>query len=271
MNNTFSVMSKEELFAQKEFINSFITKVFNYYDGKINVFNTPARLIIEWIDLPDRSTGGITMNPNTVIMYPIITYRYCNTPYWFYYNLIVTIIHELYHVDQIICYPKMKNPIYNMQIESPVELNTYMYMAEHQREILEQFHFTDIVGYNTYYDTIKDQFDLGYQYHRRNYRSHLICILQDILYVDHHEFIDTTIRVFDDPDSVIDIVIGNDIIRLKDKLLCCPLKQLNDFLYERYFKYNFRGSDANIKRYKDNTTIITLKVDCVYKMYSLRR
>ena len=271
MNTAFDVMTKEELLAESANINKFITRVFNYYNGKINVFNNQARLDIEWMDLLDRSTGAISMNPDIVVVYPSITHRFCHTRYWFYYNTIVSIIHELFHIDQIICYPNMLKPMYNMSIEAPVELNTYMYMAGHQRELLQQFNFTDVVAFDTYYDTIKDQFDLGYQYHRRNYKTHMICILQDMLYVDKHPFIDKFIEIFDNPESVIDISIGDDIIRLKDKLLCCPLKQLNDFLYDRYFKYNFRGSDADITRHTNDLTVISFKVGCVNKLYTLRR
>ena len=58
-----------------EEINTIITNAFNYYNGRINVFNI-AKLEINFMDLPSSSNGGESLSPNIVRIYPNIIRRY---------------------------------------------------------------------------------------------------------------------------------------------------------------------------------------------------
>ena len=88
----------------------FIFKVFNYYNGRINAFNTPAVLSINWVNYG--TIAGSTRLPNIVEIKPMVVLSYIlnknqNLNY-FYYYLLETIIHALFHVDQIIDYRRVR-------------------------------------------------------------------------------------------------------------------------------------------------------------------
>ena len=76
-----------------QYVNEFIYKVFNYYNGRINIFN-PAVLHIEWVRKMNSENGATTRNPNVITIFPRVIQRYFPDPYWFYYNIILCIIRK---------------------------------------------------------------------------------------------------------------------------------------------------------------------------------
>ena len=66
--------------------NNKITKIFNYFNGRVNRFNSNARLEIEWGELYLQTAGAISRNPNIVIIYPKVIARYVDDIYWFWYK-----------------------------------------------------------------------------------------------------------------------------------------------------------------------------------------
>ena len=171
--------------SERPRIEEFTIKVFNLYNGRINVFNKPAKLNIEWALRYNSNNGGSARNPSNITIYPEVIRRAVADEYHFWYNLIVCVIHELFHVDQVICYPKlMYDEAYKNIIESAVEMETYLFIANHQYEIAQSIGFDDRIRYDQYYDAIKDKFETGRLYQRRDYHSHMISVLQDMLFTE---------------------------------------------------------------------------------------
>lgn len=160
-----------------EEINSFIIKVFNYYNGKINPINK-AVLDINWADLANCNDGGYSRPPNIIVINPLVISRYNEDIIDLKISIISTIIHELYHTDQVINYTLYAvDANYNKCIEFACEMETIIYIAGHQIEI------NNVFGLDIYFD--KQQYDKmisywhvpGVRYQRRYYHEHIfMCI-----------------------------------------------------------------------------------------------
>lgn len=216
-------------------INTFIYKVFNYYNGKINTF-CKANLFIEWVS--KSLIVGTTRNPNVITIYPMSAIKYANNEYELYYILLESVIHELYHIDQIIDFPRMMLDKYYMaQIECAVESETNIYLANHRQEIYEQF------GINVYMNSKLisniDKFSLS-RYHRKRLSDHIIGILREI-----NSSLNFKIDINTLSKKIIDLLNNNGIIYiiLNNKSIinfnnyCCNIDINNKILYDEYFKY----------------------------------
>ena len=163
-----------------EEINDFIIKVFNYYNGKINIFNNKAILNINWVNLYDHSTQGYSSMPNIVVINPMVIYRrYGYDLYDTKGAILETIIHELYHIDQAINYNLYRSDLnYNQYIEDACQLQVVTYIAGHTEEIYKTF---DILFDRDYYkENINYLFHPGAYYQRRQFKDHLLMYLDII-------------------------------------------------------------------------------------------
>lgn len=178
-------------------INDFIIKVFNYYNGKINPINK-ATLDINWANLMGYNIGGYSRLPNIVIINPMVIIRfYNNDEFIIKVSIIETIIHELYHSDQLINYVLYASDVnYNKFIEHACEVQTALYIMGHTQEIY------NIFGINLNSNNIKDYnkymayWDLpGVRYQRRYYYDHIFMCIDDMCNIDKnvalkvHQFI----------------------------------------------------------------------------------
>ena len=247
----------------RDFIDRFIHSVFDFYNGKINIFN-PAVLHIEYANLWNSPNGGTSRNPNIITIFPHVIERHVGSnQYNILYNIIVTIIHELYHTDQSISYLRMTYDIgYRNYIENVVEMSTYLYIANHQREIYENFGLIDRTNYKDYYPLIAPMFENGQLYQRRDYYTHMIYLLQEILYAEHHEMIDIFSKAFLDENSVIDIKINNLQFTLKDGLYCMPIIQLNEIMENEYFRYNLRKATTEYRSIGKDKHLFIINPNC---------
>jgi len=257
-------------------INEFINLVFNFYNGKINTFNR-AVLNIDWSGQMDNDNAGTTSNPNLVYIFPAVILRHFPDMYWAKYNLLTCIIHELHHVDQFINYTRMRTDYkYKEEIEAVVEMETYLYIANHQHEIENRFGIRDLVPRDQYYSLLSQQgFETGKLFHRRTYLSHMISIIYDLVITSPetlNRLINEFSLVFNHPDSTILVKINNSIeFVLKNKLECMPISQLNDILTQYYFRFNLRGSVVRFIRLDGTTFEFIIQTDCVNTLYRLVR
>ena len=104
-------------------LTDFIVKAFNYYNGKINQVNYPARLEIQWANLHGSYQAAYTSLPNKLCINAQLIFNYYeNNIAQIYYEILESIIHELHHMDQIIDYSRVKYDIdYVNYIECAVE------------------------------------------------------------------------------------------------------------------------------------------------------
>lgn len=196
-------------------INDFIIKVFNYYNGKINIINK-AVLDINWANLYTCDAGGYSRLPNIVVINPNVIFRYYgSSEVNVKIAIIEAIIHELYHTDQLINYRLYVSDInYNKFIEYACEVQTAIYIAGHIQEICNMFGI-NIRMSNMAYNNCMTYWDLpGVKYQRRYYHDHIFMCIDNICNFDKeivsiiHEFIKYNIETKSD----IIININNDKI-----------------------------------------------------------
>ena len=246
-------------------VNEFIEKIFNFYNGKINRFNT-ARLHIEWANLYNSTIGGQTMNPDIVYIFPTVLMRQFTDPYFFWFNTLVSTIHELFHIDQDINFLQMSNPEYCRLIESAVEIETYLYIANHQIEIAQNIGFQDRTPPDIYYPSIASTFETGRLYKRRNYFSHCLNMIRQMMFITDNDITREFTSKFHDPQSIINIKINNCFFTLKDKMQCMPIQQLNDIMYNEFFKYTLQSSSIDLYNMDDNITLLEINPQCTNLM-----
>ena len=229
-------MTGDIIIAQQQ-MNEFITNAFNYFNGRINIFNK-ARLIINWCNMESSCTGGLTTNPNTVIIYPNVILRFSNNKYDFLVKLISVIIHELYHVDQFIIYDLMiYDKSYHDAIENSVEINSISYLYNHINEINKALNL-DIVLCNEEVNEYMCQYYINQSvyYHRKKYAEHLISVFMDMVSLSEYESIkDGVLALMNNPESLIKISINGNELIVKDKAYLQDINILNDYLYYNYY------------------------------------
>ena len=162
-------------------INDFIIKVFNYYNGRINVINK-AILDINWCNLNMCNAGGFSRLPNIVIINPMVILRFHEyNEYISKVQIIETIIHELYHTDQLINYNLYISDInFNRFIEHSCELETSIYIAGHRQEIYNIFGIDVNIDKNQYNKIINYWYYPGIEYRRRYFYDHVFMCIDNL-------------------------------------------------------------------------------------------
>lgn len=259
-------MAEEVIYKQKQ-MNEFITNTFNYFNGRINIFQK-ARLIINWCNMEYSCTGGLTTNPNTVIIYPNVILRYSSNEYDFCANLILVIIHELYHIDQFIIFDLMKcDKSYHDMIENSVEINSASYLYNHINEINKVLNL-DIILYNKEVDEYIYNFvGPNIYYHRKKYAEHLISVFMDMVLLSEYEFIKDEVFTFmNDPESLIKISINGNELIIKDRAFIQDLNILNDYLYYNYYNKGYM-INKSFETVQCGDNGVCFKIECETKYY----
>ena len=250
--------------------SEFISKAFHRYNGIINVFN-PAILQINNCGTHSQ-IGGKCAHPNIVSIFPRVIWTIAQNFDEFKYIALVTIIHELHHCDQIIDYHKLRNnDEYKNVIESVTEMETYLYVANHAHEIASEFDIGCMTPYNKYYDVVCMMgYETGMPYQRRDYVSHLMCLITDMLSGRSEDIVSVLKeRVLYDAESSLIIKIDNTEFYVKRGLLAMPLGQLNGLFYEGFFKYDLRGAVGQLKSNDGITWTLKIVTNCDKLLYNL--
>jgi len=227
----------------KELIN-FTKKVFEYYNNKINTINTNISLNI-----------SNNKNINSIAEYRIDTIHiYLNNIINRYKGInntkkmiIYTIIHELYHVDQIVDYNKYKDKQYRKYIEDSVE------------DISKKFIKDNI---ECIYNTFNIKFNINskfLQYNYINYKSYndkieYINYLLNYLYHENKDY------------ATILKTAYNISIKLIDKNKEYYIKKDNKFIIENLYQDNYTKYEYyKIEKKELNTIIIFSNNENIYK------
>lgn len=198
-------------------INTFISKVFNRFNGKINTF-IPAKLIINWTDdqyLGYEVSGAVTIFPLSFVN----SKKKINDEFTLYANLLFTVLHELYHIELITdTYLYSKSNIYKEYIENIVDNCAYKYIKDHEKEMYKlipkkltkqyQFNFNEV---NKFY--VK-------KYQRMDYKYYIIQFLRNFQFDEKGILTASTIidnnygkiklhLIYDDPNHNEDIILYN--------------------------------------------------------------
>lgn len=240
-------------------INDFIIKVFNYYNGKINVINK-ATLDINWANLMMCNAGGYSRLPNIVIVNPMVIYRFYNyNEFIIKANIIETIIHELYHTDQLINYTLYISDVnYTRFIENACEIQTALYMIGHIQEIYNAFGIDlgqyDKIGYNKF----MARYSLpGIRYQRRYYYDHIFMCIDDICNLDQQVASRIYNFIKDNVNTKNDIIININGERI-DVCFNGNLMPIDEFntIISKYVCTGVHGVKHEIKYYKDSSDMI---------------
>ena len=224
-----------------EAVNTIITNVFNYFNGRVNIFQK-ARLYINWCSVQGSSNGGLTTNPNCVIIYPRVIERYSNSKEEFTINIILIVIHELYHIDQCIIFNRMEvDKAYHDMIENTVEVESTSYLYNHIHEINEEFNLnirlnSNKIGY------LINFFSYGNLYHRAKYLDHLISLITELFnyqYCVENNILQLITQYYNTSNSKIIIKINNNTLVVKENDAIGNINIFNDFMFDKYYRYNY--------------------------------
>ena len=250
------------MIARQE-LEAFIWEVFNYYNGKINPINK-AVLNINWAARYGDTVSGFSYAPNIVMINAEAAKIFYegSIPY-IKLAIIETIIHELYHTDQLINYGRLQMDTNYVQcIEAACEVQTAIYMLNHMNEIYYLFDFNAFDSIE-YYKKSLVKFDAyGYPYIRRDQVDHVFLCLDDIIGFDHEYGINfikalktfyqygKTISITVNSKSELDICVNGEFI---------DLCEFNKYIGNMYYDYIDHSSieyeyDENEMKIKLNYT-----------------
>ena len=253
------------------FINNFISDVFNHFNGRVNTFNNPARLIIDWCLNNDNKVAGTSSLPNIVRMYPSVILRESEYDINIAkHHIVITILHELFHIDQYIDYPRMKvDSAYQQDIESTADNEAYLYVAQHAFELQRLFGVGVFVDSKMIVNLCDDLGYLGHYYHRKTYQSHIMSIVRDMQADIESELYGPIENILEDLDTTLEIIIEDDArFILKKKLDAMPLQQFNDIMYFKYYQYNYHGTKLMLQGYPDiGFHSLRIKTRCSNRLY----
>ena len=252
-------------------INDFIIKVFNYYNGRINIINK-AVLDINWCNLIECPAGGYSKLPNIVIVNPMVILRFFNhDEFSIKMNIIETIIHELYHSDQLINYNLyMSDKNYNTFIENACEVQTFIYITGHLNEV------SRLISENAVCSCDKVQFDNviraldipGVKYQRRYFYDHIFMCIDDICDLDKkislkvYEFIKNNVI---NRDTII-ININDEVINICANKQLITIDEFNSIMM-KFVCSGVHNVSHSIGYNKDtNTLIVTINTEIVNLM-----
>lgn len=228
----------------REEYGNIIHRFFDYFNGRVNLFNRPAKLIIDWEARRDSTILATTSLPNIVVFYPEVAFRIFVYDEAMINETLVTIIHELFHVDQEIDPVRLRvDEYYKKEIEDTIEYEAHMFVAQHLMEIKQVFGIDSFMDYKNFTPLLDAAGYLGHYYHRRNYISHFAHMVEDMVHVSGSKSWLAIKTVMSDPKTNLGVTIDNQCqFMLKIGEEAMPVDQLNEIMYQYYFRYNYRGA-----------------------------
>lgn len=248
----------------KHGIDGFIRSVFEYYNGRINIFNK-AVLEIEWAGLWESPNGGYSTLPNIVTINPLVIARYVDSEFEFGYRAVDTIIHELYHTDQIIMYNRMGiDPKYTMSIEGAVECEVINYMRIHVNDIGRLFGLcidpASLIEVQKYVDDKYLPVSIGY--HRRRYWDHLYMLINAYTGIEKCDdsYIYDMIKNICLNGGRICVIIDGRASLIKDYTFTASVEVINHIFYRSLGRFKYLRTDAHVE-YTDTSLDIYININ----------
>ena len=222
-------------------IDTFIRNVFNYYNGRINLIN-PARLHIEWLQCNNINTAGAALLPNIVEIYPNVMCRIVNNEEQLKRWIVMVVIHELYHTDQIIDTTLlMCDTNYENYIENAVEVMTTIYIANHREEIYNTFGVL-VSDNNNLKEYMYNYISGSGNYRRKNLVQHIFLCLSDAIRLESfiNELFHIYYKYIESDKNILLFVARDKYIYIKEQNNLIDINLFNDFMYYNYFRFTFR-------------------------------
>jgi len=224
---------------QRKEVNDFITEVFNTFNGIVNPINI-AILDINWADLANTNAGGYSKTPNVVIINAAVLLRYNDYDEQCVKSCIVeTVIHELFHCDQIIDYRRYGSDAdYTSYIEHSCQVMTYLFMSTNANFINKLLGFE--IDPEIYKNCLIYWQVPGVYYARRTYIDHVYMCLSQLSYFSGDELqvlYETLEESFCSPNSFT-LVINGEYIWVKKDYTFMSIYDLNNIL----IKYSCTGT-----------------------------
>lgn len=213
---------------------NFTIDAFKEFNGKVNKVNSNARLEVMSVD-------GVKLGK---FKYPNIVYIYIDFIMYTYkednlikIKIIESVIHELFHCDQIInlLYYDNDSEYYN-QIESSVVFMTYKYINHNWNYIANRFGL-DKPGYfeSVYEDIINNRYC---EYNRISLGDHYRAMIRNYTPKQYANLVDYTIGLLDDAEAIYIIINDVKILIKFNYEFMDRLAILNKTLHEEIIKFD---------------------------------
>lgn len=263
-------MKEKDFKSSKELIKA----IFNQYNGLINIC-VPAELEVSAITMNGNKAGD-TVYPNKVIIYPVNIYNF------YKYNtkacivcIVETVIHELFHIDQLINTTILPTNInYCNEIESAVDFMVYSFINNNLdmivsntnsifgKEVISKF---DLVQYCTSLNRFNAVNNFSW-YNRKNIYDHIIIGVINMVGSDYGStLIGKLIERFETQSKNVLFEINGDILPIlyTDAFdwYIVDINTYNKFIYDSYFKFRHHTINKNECGFKENDNSVTLVIN----------
>lgn len=228
-------MRTEDLFSNVDEYEKFVTDVFCYYNGKINVIN-PAELIFNYAEMRSSAVVAKTECPNIVTFNITLMWMHEQTIEGFKSYAIFTIIHELFHCDQYIEGWRLSmDPNYVKFIEDNCDSMTCRYMLCNKAEIFNVFGI-DLNNPECNYveRVVWPMVYRDHMYERVNYDTHILKILQSYCKVADDIKQDIVNALHNLPDVAV-VANQDNCLIIKHHRIYTPIMMINEFFKNLYY------------------------------------
>lgn len=228
-------------------IEEFIEQVFGYYNGRINIIN-PAELMIDYFERKSERSCGEHGLPNIVQIHAGFIWRTELNVNSFKSEVVYTIIHELYHVDQRVEYYRLIGKYggdmqYRKYIEDSNDFMAVSYILGHMTEIHRLFGVVfdqcELEYYNNTYNTLIN----APMYRRITYEDYIIQVIEGMFAMQDNvrEHIYNVLRM---ENSVMFITINGCNLLVKNYRYRASVDMINNFFYTYMYQYDIMSIHA---------------------------
>ena len=237
----------------RRIINTTIQAIFDRYNGQINTCNNRAYLYINWAQLNGSNIGGCTRLPDIVEIYPVQILIEANDFQHFLTIVLHTVIHELFHIDQILNFDRMQvNLLYNTVIEAANDTQTILYISSNLNNISNFIGF-DVHKYYTkeYTDQIYSYDKTLCTYRRRTFYDHILMCMTRLFPEENYKIISD--YILNKKDNGLHLVMSIDrsefTIVWESSGYMCRIEDFNNFIRHMY-ETTFLGIDFEYWTYE---------------------
>ena len=253
--------------TDEKFYNTVIETYFNFFNGRVNMFNYPAELVIDWA--PNETNNGVigvSVMPNRVFIYPRVLLHHVVNQEMFMYECLETVIHELFHIDQ--AYNPMllsshRDIAYVNTVEAAVNCATASYIINNAEMIQKQFalpkNFVDAA--RRCMSAKIDRFisyGINMMYYRRNIYNHLCAIIDDL--VDDTKISTFLVKCMTVYNKNVCININGNTLSLYKDGTMASIHDINEFFWNNVCKYFTRNIHYELLQVPNDSTVM-LKLD----------
>ena len=222
-------------------IEEFIERVFGYYNGRINIVN-PAELMVDYFERKSERSCDDHGLPNIVQLHAGFIWRTESSVNAFKSEVVYTLIHELYHVDQRVEFYRLIGKYggdmqYRKYIEDSNDFMAVSYILGHLNEIHNLFGVVFNQNELEYYHDIYNSLITAPMYQRITYEDYIIQVIEGMFRMSDEVRVHIY-SILNTENTVMYISINDNYFLLKNYRYRASMDMINAFFYNNMYQYD---------------------------------